>query len=327
MTLAAVIGEREACATLGASRATIQRRRHPPAQREPVPPRRSHRRLGDAERRHVLETIHSECFCDRSVREIYATLLDEGVYLCSISTMYRLLRAQGETRERRSLAAHPTMVKPELAASSPGEVWSWDITKLHGPQKWTYFYLYVVIDIYSRYIVAWRLEQRESAHLAQEMFAEAIRRACIDPNGLTIHADGGSAMTAKSTLQLFTDLGVIKSRSRPHVSNDNPYSEAQFKTTKYHPSFPTFFANIEQGREYMREFFDWYNNNHHHLGLALLTPADVHFGKAEQRINDRNETLAIAYGRHPERFVRRQPTAPTLQPTVYINRPDDSEAA
>ncbi len=146
------------------------------------------------------------------------------------------------------------MVKPELAASSPGEVWSWDITKLHGPQKWTYFYFYVVIDIYSCYIVAWRLEQRESAHLAQEMFTEAIRRACIDPKRITIHADGGSAMTAKSTLQLFTDLGVIKSRSRPHVSNDNPYSEAQFKTTKYHPSFPRFFANIEQGRAHMREF-------------------------------------------------------------------------
>ena len=325
--LTVVIGERAACATFGASRATMQRHRNPPSKPVSSTPRRSHRRLSNAERARVLEAVHSERFCDRSVREIYATLLDEGTYLCSIATMYRILRAQGETRERRAIATHPTMVKPELAASAPGEVWSWDITKLHGPQKWTYFYLYVVLDIYSRYIVAWRLERRESAHLAQEMFREAITREDVDPTRLVIHADGGSAMTAKSTLQLFSDLGVIKSRSRPHVSNDNPYSEAQFKTTKYHPSFPTFFANIEQARAYMRDLVGWYNNDHHHLGLALLTPADVHFGNVEQRLADRNATLARAYAEHPERFVRRQPTAPTLQTMVYINRPIDSEAA
>jgi putative transposase len=199
--------------------------------------------------------------------------------------------------------------------------------KLHGPQKWTYFYLYVVLDVYSRYVVAWRLERRESAHLGQEMFREAIAREGVDPRRLVIHADGGSAMTAKSTLQFYADLGILKSRSRPHVSNDNPYSEAQFKTAKYHPTFPKFFANIEQARAYLRELVAWYNDQHHHLGLALLTPADVHFGNVERRLADRNATLATAYAEHPERFVRRPPAAEKLQAIVYINPPEDSKAA
>jgi putative transposase len=283
--------------------------------------------VNNNERDHFLHVAHSERFCDNSVRKIYATLLDEGTYICSISTMYRILRQAGESRERRSIATHPTMVKPELAASAPGEVWSWDITKLHGPQKWTYFYLYVVLDIYSRYVVTWRLELRESAQIAKEMFPEAISRTGVDPKRLVIHADGGSAMTAKTVLQLFTDLGVIKSRSRPHVSNDNPFSEAQFKTLRYNPNFPTYFANIEQARAYIRDFLGWYNNDHHHIGLALLTPADVQNGNSSQRLAQRNIVLSQAYEKNPERFVNGQPVAAVLEPTVFINRPEDSEAA
>jgi putative transposase len=319
--LSAAIGERRACVALGASRATMQRRKKPlSAETRALQPRKSHRRLSDAERTNVLDIIHSERFCDFSVREIFATLLDEGTYLCSISTMYRTLRSEGESKERRPLAHHRTMQKPELEATATGQVW-------HGPQKWTYYYLYVVLDIFSRYVVAWRLERRECAGLACEMFEAAIAREGVDPARLTIHADGGSAMTAKSTLQLFTDLGVIKSRSRPHVSNDNPFSEAQFKTTKYHRTFPTYFANIEQARAYMRAFIEWYNNVHYHAGLALLRPVDVHSGRVDERVASRNATLAIAYERHPERFVKRKPIAATIEGIVYINRPEDSEAA
>ncbi len=215
----------------------------------------SHRRLTDLERQAILDTAHSERFADLSVREIYAALLDEGTYLGSISTIYRVLRAAGETRERRRLATHPARVKPELVATAPGQVWSWDITKLLGPQKWTYFYLYVVLDVFSRYVVAWRLETRESATLATELFESAIAREGLDPKRLTVHADGGPAMTSRTLVQFFADLGVTKSRSRPHVSNDNPFSEAQFKTLKYGSTFPNHFANIQQARDYCRRFF------------------------------------------------------------------------
>lgn len=327
-SLSAVIGMRSACVMLGVQRSTIQRHLRSVVAEPPAPSRRrSHRRLSDAECNAILAAAHSERFCDLSVREIYATLLDEGVYLGSISTIYRVLRAAGESRERRALAKHPPMVKPELAATAPGQVWSWDITKLLGPQKWTYYYLYVVLDVFSRYIVAWRLEHRESAELAKALFTVAIARESVDAKKLTVHSDGGSSMTSKKLTELFADLGVTKSRSRPHVSNDNPYSEAQFKTLKYSPSFPSHFANIEQAREYFREFVAWYNDNHRHSGLALMTPADVHRDRVEERRSARNVVLAAACKAHPERFVRGTPTAPKLQPVVYINRPDDSEAA
>jgi len=229
----------------------------------------------------MLDLAHTDRFADLSVREIYATLLDEGRYIASISTWYRVLRAAGETRERRRLATHPARVKPELMATAPGQVWSWDITKLLGPQKWTYFYLYVVLDVFSRYVVAWRLEARESATLAKELFAAAITREDVDPTRLTVHADGGPAMTSKTLVQFFADLGITKSRSRPHVSNDNPYSEAQFKTLKYVPTFPRYFANIQQARDYCHRLFSWYNDEHRHSGIALLTPSDVHRGRAD----------------------------------------------
>jgi len=279
------------------------------------------------ERAAILAAAHSERFCDQSVREIYATSLDEGIYLGSISTMYRVLRSAGETRERRALATHPPMVKPELAATAPGQVWSWDITKLLGPQKWSYFYLYVVLDVFSRYVVAWRLEAREDAHFAEELLAEAIAREGIDPSRLTVHADGGSSMTSKTLAQFFADLGVTKSRSRPHVSNDNPYSEAQFKTLKYGSTFPGSFANIQQARAYCREFMAWYNLEHRHSGLALLTPDDVHHGRVEERRAARSVVLETAWEAHPERFVQGRPTPPAIQPVVYINRPEDTQAA
>ena len=326
--LSADLGMRRACAILNASRSTIQRHlRRAPAEPAVVERRASHRRLSEEERAAILDTAHRERFCDQSVREIYATLLDEGVYLGSISTMYRVLRDAGETRERRGLAKHPPTIKPELAASAPGQVWSWDITKLLGPQKWTYYYLYVVLDVFSRYVVGWRVEYRESAHLAEELFTTTIARERIDPQRLTVHSDGGSTMTSRTSTQLFMDLGVTKSRSRPHVSNDNPYSEAQFKTLKYGHSFPLYFANIEQARAYCRDFFAWYNDEHRHTGLALLTPADVHLGRVEERYAARNVVLNAAWKEHPERFVRGEPMAPRLHSVAYINRPEDSEAA
>lgn len=321
MELAKQIGERAACRYLGAGRATLQRRSKPAV----VASERSHvtpRRLTDEERQAMLDFAHSDRFADLSAREIYATLLDEGTYIGSISTWYRVLRAAGETRERRRQATHPARVKPELVATAPGEVWSWDITKLLGPQKWTYFYLYVVLDVFSRYVVAWRLETRESAILAEELFAAAVAREGVDPARLTVHADGGPSMTSKTLTQFFADLGITKSRSRPHVSNDNPYSEAQFKTLKYTPTFPGHFANIQQARDYIRRLITWYNEDHRHSGIALLTPSDVHHGRADERNVVRSLILLDAWKAHPERFVHGQPQPPKLAPIVYINQPE-----
>jgi putative transposase len=325
--LAESVGERAACALLGSPRATLQRHRKPQCDVAPSAAschkaRQTPRRLSDSERRAILDHAHSERFCDRSVRQIYATLLDEGTYVASISTWYRVLRAAGETRERRRQATHPATIKPELVATQPGDVWTWDITKLLGPTKWTYYYLYVVLDIFSRYVVAWRLEYRESATLAREMIEEAIMREGIDPTRLTIHADRGTSMTSKTVAQLYSDLGVTKSFSRPHVSDDNPFSEAQFKTLKYVPHFPPHFANIEHGRDYCRRFFPWYNDEHRHSGIALLTPADVHFGRAQIRTDARREVLRAAWEAHPERFVRGLPQPPAIAPAIFINPPE-----
>ena len=319
--LAIDVGVRAACQHLGASRATIARHAKPRPLRGASSSQPSHRALREDERQAILDLAHSERFADFSAREIYATLLDEGVYIGSISTWYRVLRAAGETRERRHLATHPARVKPELAAHAPNQVWSWDITKLLGPQKWTYFQLYAVLDVFSRFVVAWRVEARESAVLAEEMFADAFARESVDTTRLTVHADGGSAMTAKSLAHFFADLGVVKSRSRPHVSNDNPFSEAQFKTLKYAPSFPGSFANLQQARDFCATFFQWYNNQHRHVGIALLTPHDVHHGLADQRRDERRTTMKLAYDRNPQRFVRGAPEPPALAPVAYINQP------
>lgn len=319
--LSQVVGLRAACTYLGVPRATMHRRRNVRIAASQVQ-HKAPRRLSDEERQAMLDLAHSERFADLTVREIYATLLDEGRYIGSISSWYRVLRAVGETRERRRLATHPARVKPELAAFTPNQVWSWDITKLLGPQKWTYYYLYVVLDVFSRYVVAWRLENRESATLAEELFAVAIAREGVEPTRLTVHADGGPAMTSKTLTQFFADLGVTKSRSRPHVSNDNPYSEAQFKTLKYGPAFPRHFANIEQARDYCRRFFAWYNDHHRHSGIALLTPSDVHRGRSDERFAARQSVLHRAWSSHPERFVRGKPQPPRLASVAYINRPE-----
>lgn len=321
--LAGTIGKRAACAALGRSRASYyrQHRRSPPRRRLTREPAPQPRALSALERAEVLGVLHHERFVDQAPASVYATLLDEGRYLCSVPTMYRLLRAAGEVRERRRQATHPATVKPELLATSPNEVWSWDITKLLGPVKWTYFYLYVIIDIFSRYVPGWLLAQRESAELAERLLADTVRKQHILADQLTIHADRGTSMASKPVALLLADLGVTKSHSRPHCSNDNPYSEAQFKTLKYRPEFPDRFGSIEDGRAFCQRFFRWYNHEHHHSGLGFHTPADVHFGLAPQIQLERAQVLRAAYAAHPERFVRHRPLPPPLPGPAWINKP------
>jgi len=276
----------------------------------------------------VLDVLHSERFVDHAPEAVYATLLDEGVYLCSVPTMYRLLRARGETaggRDRRRHATHPAHVKPELVATGPNSVWSWDITKLRGPAKWTWYYLYVILDIYSRYAVGWMVASRESKILAERLFAETIRKQAVPAGQLTVHADRGSSMTSKPVAFLLADLGVTKSHSRPHVSNDNPYSESHFRTLKYRPDFPSTFGSIEDARVFCTRFFTWYNHDHRHSGLGLHTPADVHHGRAEAVQAARGDVLAHAYTAHPERFVRKPPEPPKLPQAAWINKPPETE--
>jgi len=269
----------------------------------------------------VLEQLHTPRFVDLAPGEVYATLLDEGRYLCSERTMYRLLAAHAEVRERRDQLRHPVYAVPELLARRPNELWSWDITKLLGPAKWTYFYLYVMLDVFSRYVVGWLVAHRESATLAEQFIHATCARQGIGRAQLTIHADRGSAMTSKPVAFLLADLGVTKTHSRPHVSNDNPFSEAQFKTLKYRPAFPDRFGSIQDARAHGHVFFPWYNTEHHHSGLGLLTPHDVHFGLAEQRVAARAAVLATAHAAHPERFLA-GPPAPAAVPTqVWINAP------
>ena len=313
------LGIAPTCAALGVPRATYYRRRRS----QSAPPRRrpSPRALSDAERTAVLAVLHEPRFVDLAPAEVYATLLDEGRYLCSQRTMYRILAAHQEVGERRNQLWHPHYAAPELLAQRPNELWSWDITKLLGPAKWTYFYLYVMLDVFSRYVVGWMIAHRESATLAERFIRETCARQGIEDSQLTIHADRGSAMTSKSVAFLLADLGITKTHSRPHVSNDNPFSEAQFKTLKFRPDFPARFGSIQDARAHGHIFFPWYNTEHHHAGLGLLTPADVHHGLAEQRVAARAIVLAAAYAAHPERFPAGLPH-PTAQPVeVWINPP------
>ena len=282
----------------------------------------SPRALKPEEREGVLEQLHAERFVDLSPREIYATLLDEGVYLCSVRTMYRLLEEHGEVRERRDQLCHPRYRKPELLAKRPNEVWSWDITKLLGPVKWSYFHLYVILDIFSRYVAGWMVAPHESSTLAERLISETCEKQEVKAGQLTIHADRGSSMRSKPVAFLLADLGVTKTHSRPHTSNDNPYSESQFKTLKYRPAFPERFGSIEDARAFCRSFFNWYNREHHHTGIGLLTPEVVHHGRAKNVIKARGEVLLAAYETHPERFVKKQPEAPRLPEAVWINPPE-----
>jgi putative transposase len=329
--MAPVVGVAGACRAVGRPRASHYRHHRsspPPSRPAPrTPPRPQPRALGVAERQELLDVLHSERFVDQAPAEVYATLLDEGSYLASISTMYRVLRAAAEVVERRRQATHPPTVKPELAADAPNRVWSWDITKLLGPAKWTYYYLYVILDIFSRYAVGWMVAEQESAALAERLLDQTIAKQHITRDQLAIHADRGSSMASKQVAQLLADLGVTRSHSRPHVSNDNPYSESQFKTLKYRPEFPDRFGSIQDARAFCQQFFGWYNVAHHHSGIGLLVPTDVHYGRAEQVQAARAEVLTAAYAAHPERFVRKPPEPPALPAVAWINQPDTQEAA
>lgn len=313
-----------ACQAFGVGRSSFYRQRKPKEQKQPTAGyRRSRRRLTDEERGTILETLNSGPFGNCSPAEVYATLLDEGVYLCSISTMYRILRAERQVRERRAQLQHPNYAKPELLATAPNQVWSWDITRLPGPAKWVYFQLYVILDIFSRYVVGWLVADRESESLAVELIEQTCMKQNIRPGELTIHADRGSSMTSKSVGFLLADLGVEKTHSRPHVSNDNPYSESQFKTMKYRPEFPRRFGSLEEARTFGGIFFPWYNTEHRHSGIGLLTPEAVHYGRGEAIIERRGSVLASAYAAKPERFVRGTPRPPALPIAAWINPPDD----
>jgi putative transposase len=323
-TLSPIVGTASACCALGWPRSSWYRthRRSPAPPRPPRPaPRPQPRALSPAERQQVLDTLHQERFWDAAPASVYAALLDEGVYLASISTMYRLLREASETGDRRRHATHPARVKPELVATAPNQVWSWDLTKLAGPAKWTWYYLYVILDVFSRYVVGWMVAAREAAALAERLLADTIAKQGIEAGALTVHADRGTSMTAKPVAMLLADLGVTRSHSRPHVPDDNPYSESQFKTLKHHPTFPDRFGCIQDARAFCRRFFDWYNHAHYHSGVALLTPADVHHGRAEQVLAARQVVLGDAYAAHPERFVRKPPAPARLPEAVWINQP------
>jgi putative transposase len=312
------LGVAPTCAALGLSAETYYRRRRPKVSscRRPSP-----RALGPEERSAVLEQLHAPRFVDLAPRQVYAQLLDEGEYLCSVRTMYRVLDENQEVRERRDQLRHPEYTKPELLATAPNQVWSWDITKLLGPAKWSYFYLYVIMDIFSKYVVGWMVAQQESAALAEKLIGETCLRQGIQPGQLTLHADRGSSMTSKPVAFLLADLGVTKTHSRPNVSDDNPFSEAQFKTLKYRPDFPERFGSVEHARAHCGDFFPWYNTEHHHVSIGLLTPADVHYGRAGQKIEARAGVLAAAYAAHPERFPRGLPQPAPAPNAVWINPP------
>jgi putative transposase len=310
-----------ACQALGVKRNTHYYRQQPKAKTEPAQGRRSHRRLSDAERTEVLAVLHEDRFVDKAPAAVYAALLDESRYLCSISTMYRILAAAKEVRERRDQLRHPQYSKPELLATGPNQVWSWDATKLKGPHKWTYFYLYVIIDVFSRHVVGWTVSHRGSAELAKALIAETCARQEINPEILTIHSDRGPEMISKAVSMLLADLGVTKSVGRPYVSDDNPFSESHFKTLKYHSSFPETFGCLVDARLFCQSFFRWYNEDHYHSGIGLMTPAAMHYGLAEGINECRQVILSKAFDLHPERFTRGRPKALELPKEVWINKP------
>jgi putative transposase len=312
------------CVSLDVSRAAFYRWRQPKLGVEPKAPRARHpRALGPEERQAVLDTLHSERFCDASPAEVHASLLEEETYLASPRTMYRVLAEANEVRERRDHLRHPAYAKPELLATQPNQVWSWDITKLKGPIKWAYFYLYVILDIFSRYVVGWMVAHSEGARLAERLIEETCSKQNIQPGQLTIHADRGSSMTSKTVALLFSDLNILGSHSRPYVSDDNPFSESHFRTLKYRPEFPDRFGSLEHARQVSRTLFAWYNAEHHHSGLAFLTPATVHHhGRANEVLDARHRVRLAAYAAHPERFVNGPPRRECLPPAVWINPPE-----
>ncbi len=316
--LVEVTSIQRACQLVGKSRATHYRRQQPQPQRLRRPRVPPPNKLSPAERAAVLVTLNHESFADKSVAQVWATMLDEGSYLCSQSTMYRILREAGGVRERRRQATHPPRKRPELVATAPGQVWSWDITKLHGPAPGVYYDLYVIIDIYSRYVPGFLVAASETGELAKAFIADTIAAQGAPPR--VVHADRGTSMTSKPVALLLADLGVVRSHARPKTSNDNPYSEAAFKTLKYCPAFPDRFGSLADARTFCQEFFAYYNHAHRHSGIGLHTPASVHYGTAAEIRAMRGEVLAAAQARHPHRF-RRPPQPPRLPTAAWINRP------
>ena len=324
--LATDVGIKQACEALDVPRSTWYRRQDPKVSAAAIrtPPARS---LSDIEHQRILTTLCSPRFVDRAPAEVVATLLEEGEYLGSERTMYRVLADNKAIRERRNQLVHPQYAKPELVATAPNQVWSWDITKLLGPQKWTYYYLYVIMDLFSRYIVGWMVADRENAALASVLIEQSYNKHGVVPGTLVLHSDRGSPMVAKCTAQMLADLGVTRSLSRPHVSDDNPYSESNFKTLKYHPGFPRRFDGKEHAIGYCRTFFPWYCDEHRHGGIAMLTPGDVFHGRAVQVLAQRQSVLDAAYAAHPERFVRGRPVVASLPDQVWIDKSPEGPAA
>jgi putative transposase len=328
LALAPTVGIQSACDSLGVVRASFYRQRKVlgpfPLSVEPaaVPRRPSPARaLSVDERARVLDLLHEERFQDCAPAAVQATLLDEGQFLCSTRTMYRILEHEGESRDRREQRIHPPYQKPELLATAPNQLWSWDITKLRGPVKWTYFYLYVVLDVFSRYVTGWMVAARETAELAKRFLEETVCKHDIPEGQLNIHADRGRPMISKPVAFMLADLGVTKTHSRPYVSDDNPYSESQFRTLKYRPEFPDRFGCLQDARAFCQEFFRWYNEDHRHSGIGLLTPAMVQSGQTQAILAQRQVVLAAAYQKHPERFVRRPPAPLPVPSAVWINKP------
>ncbi len=315
------VGTRAAASLTGMSRATAARAKRSPAAPSPAPAAAPANRLSPAERGELLAVLNSDEFVDQPPLQVYATLLERGRYLCSVSTMYRILRRHGEVRERRRQATHPPRRKPELVAEGPGRVWSWDITKLRGPTKGVYYDLYVIIDIFSRYVVGWMVAPTETAELAKAFIADTIKAQGITADVLSIHADRGTSMTSKPVAVLLAELGVTRTHSRPHVSNDNPFSEAAFKTLKYCPAFPDRFGSIEDARAFCAAFFEYYNHHHRHSGIGLHTAASMHYGTAGDVQAARAETLDAAYATNPRRFCNRRPTPPKMPTIAWINKP------
>src|SRR5204862_4343203 len=320
--LASDVGTSAACQALCMPRASycrdVRQTSAPTVSASRPSPARARR---PAERDAVLARLHEERFQDCSPAAVYATLLDEGEYHCSIRTMYRLLDEHGEVRERRDQLTHPPYQKPELMATACNQLWSWDITKLLGPAKWSYFYLYVLLDVFSRYVTGWMVAYRESAELAKQLIEDSCKKQNIQPGQLTLHADRGTSMRSKPVALLLADLGVTKTHSRPHVSDDNPFSESQFRTLKYRPEFPDRFGCIQDSRAFCQQFFKWYNEDHRHSGIALLAPAMVHFGAAQTVLAQRQVVLDAAYRAHPDRFLRQSPKPLPLPSEVWINKP------
>jgi len=325
--LAQQTSTQEACLALAYPRSSYYRQQQEKPVKEPQSATPSPRALPAVEREAVRDTLNSERFVDSSPRQVYGTLLDEGEYLCSVSTMYRILRQNAEVRERRNQKRHPAHKKPELLATAPNQVWSWDITKLRGPVPHVYYYMYTILDIFSRYVVGYLIAQRELASLAKQLVADSCAKQGIEPDQLILHADRGSSMTSKTLALLLADLGVGKSHSRPYTSDDNPFSEAQFKTMKYRPNYPDRFGGLHHARTWARPFFPWYNHEHRHTSLGLMTPATVHYGQAAELTLQRQAVLTAAYEKYPERFVQGQPVAPQLPTAVWINPPLERDGA